>query len=96
MRLLLALALLPAALAACTPEIPVKPDFGVSALQPTDNIPPEFIEFNNYDPGVNPLLADQMCATPYTRDTERTRAAVPGAMIAAKGRCDTHIPFVGN
>ncbi len=96
MRVMLALALFPALLGACTPEIPVKPDFGTSALKPTGDIPPEFVEFNNYDPGVNPLLADQMCATPYILDSERTRAAVPGETVAAQGSCQTHIPFVGN
>src|SRR6266850_7600358 len=49
----------------CTPYIPVKDDFGTSALKPTGNIPPEFAEFNNYEPGVNALLADQICATVY-------------------------------
>jgi hypothetical protein len=96
MRLILVVALFPAAVAACTPAIPVKPDFGTSALKPTENIPPEFVEFNNYDPAVNTLLADQMCATPYILDTERTRDAVPGQTVAAKGRCETHIPFFGN
>ena len=47
----------------CTPYIPVKDDFGTSALKPTGNIPPEFAEFNNYDPRVNALMADQICAT---------------------------------
>ena len=49
----------------CIPYIPVEDAFTTSALKPTGNIPPEFAEFNNYDPEVNTLLADQLCATPY-------------------------------
>jgi hypothetical protein len=96
MRLLLRYALLALLVSSCTPEIPVRPGFGVSALTPTGNIPPEFIEFNNYDPQVNALLADQMCATPFVRTVDNSVSAVPGEIIAASGHCETHRPFVGN
>ena len=65
MRALLALVLLPAIVAGCTPYIPVKDDFGTSALAPAGDLPPEFVEFNAYNPAVNTLLADQLCPTPY-------------------------------
>ena len=71
----------------CTPYIPVKDAFGTSALNPIGNIPPEFAEFNNYDPGVNALLADQVCATPYILLEEKSLRAAPGELIAASGRC---------
>ena len=60
--------LLSAFVAGCAPFIPVKDDFGVSAAVPAGDIPPEFAEFNAYDPAINPMLADQMCA----RGTGRT------------------------
>jgi hypothetical protein len=81
-------------LAGCTPEIPVKPDFGTSGLRPTGNIPPEFAAFNNFDAGVNPLLAGQICATPYIRQVERMAQAVPGTLVAARGQCAFYAPFV--
>src|SRR4051794_4798782 len=69
MRALLIIAVLsvglPGVLPGCTPFIPMKDDFGTSALAPVGDIPPEFAEFNAYNPGVNPLLAYQLCATPY-------------------------------
>ena len=71
----------------CTPYIPVKDGFGTSALKPTGNIPPEFGEFNSYDPGVNALLADQICATAYIPLAEKSLRASPGELIAADGRC---------
>ena len=71
----------------CTPFIPVKADFGTSALQPTGNIPPEFAEFNQYDPGVNALLADQICAAAYVPLDDKSLRASPGELIAAQGRC---------
>jgi hypothetical protein len=71
----------------CTPFIPVKDDFGTSALKPTGNIPPEFAEFNNYDPGVNALMADQICATEYVALDDKSLRASPGELIAAEGRC---------
>ena len=92
MRSLFVLALL-SAVAGCIPAIPAKPDFGTSALQPTGNIPTEFAEFNNYGPGVNPLLAKQMCATPYILQVENTAEAVPGTLVAATGQCQTYAPL---
>jgi hypothetical protein len=83
-------------LAACTPFIPVKDDFGVSATVPAGEIPPEFAEFNAYNPGTNPLLADQMCATPYQPFEEKNLAASGGRIVQAKGRCATHRAFFGN
>jgi hypothetical protein len=71
----------------CTPFIPVKADFGTSALAPTGNIPPEFSEFNQYDPGVNALLADQICAMPYVTLADKSLRASPGELIAGQVRC---------
>ena len=71
----------------CTPYIPVKDNFGTSALKPTGNIPPDFAEFNSYDPEVNALLANQICATPYIRLADKSLRAAPGELIASKGRC---------
>ena len=90
MRTLPALALTALLAAGCTPYIPVKDAFGTSALRPTGEIPPEFVEFNNYDPRVNPLLADQICATPYQIEVEKSAEAVPGEIIAARGRCQPY------
>lgn len=71
----------------CTPTIPVKPAFGTSALEPYANLPPEFAAFNNYDPRVNALLADQLCATPYVPRVYQTAEAVPGRIVGATGQC---------
>jgi hypothetical protein len=76
--------------AGCTPYIPVEDAFGTSALKPTGNIPPEFAEFNNYDPDVNALLADQVCATPNITLQEKSLRAAPGELIAAKERCQPY------
>jgi hypothetical protein len=92
MRSLLALTLLFELLGGCTPDVPVKPDFATSALKPTGNIPPEFAAFNNYQLGVNRLLARQICATPYVPQVEQTAAAVPGTLITATGQCQTYVP----
>ena len=80
----------------CTPFIPVKGDFGTSALKPTGNIPPEFAEFNNYDPGVNALMADQICATAYIPLDDKSLRASPGELIAAQGRCRLYEVTVHN
>jgi hypothetical protein len=80
----------------CTPYIPVKDDFGTSALKPTGNIPPEFAEFNSYDPGVNALLADQICATEYVPFAEKSLRASPGELIAGEGRCRPYEIRIGN
>lgn len=96
MRAFFALVLLTTFLPACTPYIPVKDDFGTSALTPpAPAIPPEFAEFNNYDPSVNPLLAQQVCATPYQQLEARSVSASPGDVVEARGRCQTHIPLLG-
>jgi hypothetical protein len=95
MRALLALALLSFVLPGCTPYIPVKDDFGTSALAPAGDTPPEFAEFNNYNPGVNPLLAAQLCATPYEIVDERSLDAAPGRIIQARARCRLHAPLLG-
>ena len=103
MRALFAVALLSSFAAGCTPYIPVKDDFATSALRPViaapgagrADIPPEFAEFNVYDPQVNALLADQVCATPYQPLEGKTLAASTGRIVQARGRCRTHIPLYG-
>jgi len=80
----------------CTPFIPVKGDFGTSALKPTGNIPPEFAEFNNYDPGVNALIANQICATAYIPLDDKSLRASPGELIAGQGRCRLYEVTVHN
>ena len=90
MRLFFLLAL-PAVLStACTPFIPIKDAFSTSAVKPTGNIPPEFAEFNRYDPQVNALVSDQMCATPYILDSEKSLRATPGEFVAWRGRCEQY------
>jgi len=95
MRAFFALLLLTTFLPACTPFIPVKDDFGTSALSPAPAIPPEVAEFNNYDPSVNPLLARQMCATSYQQLEERNLSASTGGVVEERGRCQTHVPLLG-
>jgi hypothetical protein len=95
MRVLLRLVLLTAALAGCTPYIPVKDGFGVSALVPSGDIPPEFGEFNAYDPAVTGLIANQLCATTYEPLQDRSVGAAAGGIVEARGRCQTHTPFFG-
>ena len=80
----------------CTPYIPVEDAFTTSALKPTGNIPPEFAEFNNYDPEVNGLLADQVCATPHIPLQEKSLRAAPGELIAETGRCRPHVVSIHN
>jgi len=90
MRLFFVLAL-PAVLStACTPFIPIKDAFSTSALKPTGNIPPEFAEFNRYDPQVNAMVSDQMCATAYFLDTEKSLRATPGEFVSWSGRCEQY------
>ncbi len=64
--------------------------FGTSALKPTGNIPPEFAEFNNFDPQANAVVADQVCALPYTLLTEKSLRASPGEIVAWSGRCEQY------
>jgi hypothetical protein len=82
-------------LAGCTPYIPVKPGFGTSAVVAKGDIPPEFAEFNNYDPAVNGLLAEQICATPYQLYEEKGLGGAPGSIVQAYGRCRNHVPLLG-
>jgi len=96
MRALFALALLPLAMIGCTPNIPVEDSFGTSALVPVGGIPPEFAEFNAYDPTINPLLAAQSCATSYQPLDQKSIGAAPGQMIYVNGRCRTHVPLIGD
>ena len=95
MRALSAIVLFPAMMAACTPYIPVKDDFGTSALAPAGEIPPEFAEFNLFNPAVNRLLAEQICATPYQPMEEKILGASTGRLVQARGRCQTHVPLFG-
>ena len=95
MRALLALVLLSALGAGCTPYIPVKPGFGTSALTPVGDIPPEYGEFNNFDPGVNQLLVTQICATPYQLYEEKAIDAIPGRLVQTYARCRNHVPLFG-
>jgi hypothetical protein len=93
MRLLSGLALVPmlaAPVVGCTPYIPIKDAFATSALKPTGNIPPEFADFNNFDPQVNTLVAEQICATPYILRTENSLRSAPGELIARLGRCEPY------
>jgi hypothetical protein len=96
MRAFFVLVLLSSLVAGCTPYIPVKPGFGTSAAIPVGDIPPEFTEFNNFDPGVNRLLANQICATPYQLYEEKSMEAVPGRLLQTYGRCRNHVPLFGN
>ncbi|MGC2411779.1 MAG: hypothetical protein WA459_03655 [Stellaceae bacterium] len=95
MRIVLALVILSPLMTGCTPYIPVKDDFGISALAPSGDVPPEFAEFNANDPAVNGLLADQLCATSYQPLEEKSLGASTGRLIQARGRCRTHIPLIG-
>ena len=87
MRLVPVLVLLPLLLAGCADHIPLKTGFDTSALKPVAEIPPEFAEFNNYDPGVNRLVADQLCAQPHIRLAEKNLPAEPGELVADHWRC---------
>jgi hypothetical protein len=95
MRSIFALALLMPLAAGCTPYLPMKADFGTSAAVPKGDIPPEYAEFNAYDPNVNPLLAEQICATKYQPNEVAVRGASPGELVTARGTCATHLPIVG-
>jgi hypothetical protein len=95
MRALFAIAIVSLAASGCTPFIPVKDDFGTSALIQARDVPPEFAEFNAYDPSVNPLLANQLCATSYQPLQDRSVGASPGRLVASLGRCQTHVPLLG-
>ncbi|MBV8737067.1 MAG: hypothetical protein JO007_07380 [Alphaproteobacteria bacterium] len=93
MRILSTVAVLGLFAASCTPRIPVEPQFDVSALRATSDIPRAFAAFNRYDPRVNPLLAEQMCTTPFQPQVVRTAPAVPGEVLDAQVYCRTYQPF---
>ncbi len=96
MRLLSGLLLVVPLVASCTPYLPVKTDFGTTAAVPTGPIPPEYAKFNAYDPKVNALLANQICATPYEPAKLTTENASPGELVTATGTCAPHQPILGN
>jgi len=96
MRLLLALALVSPLVAGCTPYIPEKLDFGTSAAVPKGAIPPEYAGFNAYDPNVNSVLAQQICATAYQPGDVAINDASPGSLVTAHGTCAPHRPILGN
>jgi hypothetical protein len=96
MRVLPVVLLLAFVGAGCTPFIPVRDDFGTSAAVPAGDIPPEYAEFNVYNAGVNRLLADQICATPYQPLDGRSLNAAGGRILQTIGRCQTHLPLWGN
>jgi hypothetical protein len=93
MRRFSALLLLCVFAAGCTPYIPIKDEFGVSALRPTGEIPPEFAAFNRYEPRIDALLADQVCATPDRTEVVKALEAAPGEILAAQIRCERYEPF---
>jgi hypothetical protein len=95
MRFVVVLAVASALLAGCTDTIPYKDDFGVSASQLNGNIPPEFRRFNDYDWRVDPLLAEQMCATRYIPLDEKSMPAAPGEIVAWRARCETYALHIG-
>jgi hypothetical protein len=96
MRPLILLALVSPLVAGCTPYIPMRTDFGVSALAPKGDIPPEFAAFNAYDPALNPILAAQVCATGFEPRETTITDAVPGQLVTARGTCAPHRPIIGN
>ena len=96
MRLAIVLALAPLLLAGCADRIPQKTGFGVTALKPNGDIPPEFGDFNNYDPSVDALLAHQICARPYVLLEERNLPGQPGELVADHGRCQPYTITVNN
>jgi hypothetical protein len=73
--------------AGCSDYIPVRSDFGVTAAIAKGDIPPEFAAFNNYDPAVAPLLANQICATPYRLLEQKGLPAAPGELLSWRGYC---------
>jgi hypothetical protein len=79
-----------ALLGGCANPIPVRRDVGVSALEKKGEIPPEFAALNNFDPRVNALLAEQLCATPYRVLEQKTMPMEPGALIAWRIACEPY------
>jgi hypothetical protein len=97
MRSLIVLVLVLAAplVTGCTPFIAERLDFGTTAAVPKGDIPPEYAGFNNYDPAVNPVLADQICATYYQPRTVSTSDSTPGQLVYATGTCAPHRVLLG-
>jgi hypothetical protein len=96
MRLLFAIALVGLLVASCTPYIPEKLDFGTSAAVAKGPVPPDYAGFNAYDPTINGVLAQQICATAYRPGDVATNDASPGQLVTAHGTCAVHQPLVGN
>lgn len=82
--------------AGCTPYIPMKADFGTTAAVAKGDIPPEYAKFNAYDAQVNPVLANQICATAYVPGKVQPNDASPGQLVTATGTCAPHRPILGN
>jgi len=95
MRWLLVLGFAAPLVVGCTPYIPERLDFGTTAALPSGNIPPEYARFNAYDPGVNPLLAEQICATEYQPRAATSTDASPGQLVTATGTCAPHRVLIG-
>jgi hypothetical protein len=95
MRSLAALVLAAPLFAGCSPYIPERLDFGTTAAVPKGETPPEYAAFNNYDPAVNAVLADQLCATEYQPRAVTTDDANPGELVRATGTCAPHRVLLG-
>jgi hypothetical protein len=95
MRSLIFLVIAAPLVTGCTPYIAERLDFGTSAAVPKGDIPPEYAGFNNYDPAVNPVLAQQICATSYQPRTVATNDASPGQLVTARGTCAPHTVLIG-
>ena len=65
------------------------------SIIPPDISLPEFAKFNFYNPGINTLLADQICATPHIMLEDKSIGAIPGRLVQGRARCLTHIPLLG-
>jgi hypothetical protein len=96
MRLLFALVLVSPLVSGCTPYLPMKQDFGTSAAVTKGDIPPEYAGFNAYDPNLNSVLANQICATTYQPGDVAVSDASPGQLVTAHGTCAPHMPIIGN
>jgi hypothetical protein len=95
MRSLIALVLATLLVAGCTPYIAERLDFGTTSAVPKGNIPPEYAAFNNYDPAVDLVLANQICATTYHPGAVSTSDANPGQLVYATGACAPHRVLLG-
>jgi hypothetical protein len=95
MRSLLVLVLVAPLVVSCTPYIPERLDFGTSAAVPKGDIPPEYAGFNNFDPAVNEVMANQICATSYQPRQVTTADAAPGQLVTTTGACAPHTVLLG-